>query len=150
MPARKKFNTLKRKLVPTLLFIAKQAKFSFQREKSDNFDNPNTNMNLGRLQEFKDDYDQRAFESKSTLDSMLNSISTNQNTMGRIKEEKNEIRRQIRREQESYNQVESDYKSLKAETNHLNKKIASHKLKTIDLKRIKYEKKTSGVRTKKI
>jgi hypothetical protein len=98
MPARKKYIITKRKLILTSPIIAKQTKISLLRDKSDNFDNPNTNMNLGHVQQFKDVYDQRAFESKSTLDSMINSISTNRNIMDRIKEEKNELKRQSRKE----------------------------------------------------
>jgi hypothetical protein len=96
-------------------------------------------MNLGRLQQFKDVYDQRVFESKSTLNSMVNSISTNRNTMERIKEEKNELRRQARMEQESDNQIDSNYKSLELDIDIRNKKIAAHIQKEKDLRRLQFD-----------
>jgi hypothetical protein len=49
---------------------------------------------------------------------MLNSISTNRDTVKRIYEEKNEVKQQIRREQESYNQIDSNFKTFEAEMNH--------------------------------
>jgi hypothetical protein len=85
MPARKKYAITRRKLVPTSLIIAQQTKLYLSPENENSDTNP---MNLGRVQQFKDVYDQRAFESKFSLDSMIISISTNRNIMERIKEEK--------------------------------------------------------------
>jgi hypothetical protein len=82
MPARKKYNTLKRKLVPTSPIIAKQTKKFISRKNSEK----SIPFSIVNIQQNKDIYDQRVFESKSTLDSMINSISSNQNIMRRIKE----------------------------------------------------------------
>jgi hypothetical protein len=118
MPSCKKYNSLKRKFVPTSPIIAKRKKQYMLRENAEKSLMYSTNV--ADIQQKKDVYDQRVFESKSTLDSMVNSISTNHETMGRIREEKNELRRQARREQESYNQMNFDYKTLEAETDHRN------------------------------
>jgi hypothetical protein len=58
---------------------------------------------------------------------MINSISTNRDTVKRINEEKNEVKRQVRREQKSYNKVDSDYKSLDAEMDIRDRKIIARK-----------------------
>jgi hypothetical protein len=59
--------------------------------------------------------------------------------MGRIKEEKNEITRQIRKEQESYNQIDSDYKSLERDIDIRNKKIAARQQQGKDLRRLQFD-----------
>jgi hypothetical protein len=87
MPARKKYNNLRRKLAPTSPIMAKRTKQFISCELSENFEK-SPSFSIANIQQNKDVYDQRVFESKSKLDSMINSISTNHNTMGRIKEEK--------------------------------------------------------------
>jgi hypothetical protein len=138
MPARKKYNTLKRKLVPTSPIIARRTKQFISRELSENSEK-SMPFSIANIQQNKDVYDQRVFESKSTLDSMINYIATNHNRMGRIKEEKNELKRQARGEQESFNLLDQNYKSLEADMDIRDKKITARIQREKDLKRIKLE-----------
>ncbi|GMO12682.1 MAG: hypothetical protein Ta2E_01140 [Mycoplasmoidaceae bacterium] len=94
---------------------------------SNDIDINGMNINLGRLQQMKDIYDQRYFENKSSLQSKINKISTNREGIERIKAKRDEICLQAKKEKDAINHLEAHQKLLEADMDNRDKRIAERK-----------------------